>query len=69
MKWHHFLKSKTTLIVEVFRDGSKGAFVYAVDVPNYLSDDMYELIAQGILFENDWTQDGTKWTWRKNGHS
>lgn len=71
MKWspNFVIKPHTTLTVEVSTNSSKDTFVYTVNVPNHLSKDMYELIAKGVLFENDWTRDNIVWKWREIGHS
>jgi hypothetical protein len=44
-------------------------FDYTLDVPPDLDEKLYWLIAQGILFNNDWTSDGLCWGVSINGQN
>ncbi len=54
-----------TLTVKI-GDGTAGdgqCAEYSTPVPEGLSDDTYRLIALGLLFDNDWSADGTWSRW------
>ncbi len=43
-------------------DGSpEEKFEYSCEVPSGLPTELYWLIAQGLLFRNDWTNTGLQW--------
>ena len=46
---------------------SEGEFDYSCDVPPELDQKLYWLIAQGLLFERNWCDDGLTWKVSVNG--
>jgi len=49
--------------IQSTEDDPDDRFEYLVKVPKDLADRILELIAHGILFDHDWSQDKTEIQW------
>lgn len=58
---------KTILKVWGTYSEDRESFEYETEVPPGLDPELYWLIAQGLLFRNEWSDDGLQWSVSLNG--